>query len=191
MHVCGRFVVVSQSVSAYSYIIEHVSGEHRLLRHCLRRHSKCRPPCRTFSHRHFRCGPKARTGAVSAGRRPAPSSTFTLGGAKGSTPAPGVPGPVRTGGGGAGTVCGMGYGDPLATSNQGADSCEQATGSKKAKLKFARTTRGARKQRLRGRHHDDVRRLYRGSEVVLSQHMHALMVFFAHNAEITDALLCK
>ena len=49
----------------------------------------------------------ARTFTGGARRRPAPSSTFTLGGAKGSTPAPGVPGPVRTGGGGASTVCGV------------------------------------------------------------------------------------
>ena len=48
-------------------------------RNFLHRHSECRPQARTFSHRHFRCGPQARTGTVSAGRRPAPSSTFTLG----------------------------------------------------------------------------------------------------------------
>ena len=54
----------------------------------------------------------ARTFTGGARRRPAPSSTFTLGGARGSTPAPGVPGPVRTGGGGASTVCGVDCDDP-------------------------------------------------------------------------------
>ena len=59
------------------------------------------PPCEV------RRGAPAPSPAVRAEGPHLPAPSFTLGGAKGSTPTPGVPGPVRTGGGGASTVCGV------------------------------------------------------------------------------------